>query len=208
MNDFPTMQNIGNMKKIFGEIRTAGIPKIKVGQGWLEVLGFKSKNDRPMIGVLKALSFIDTGQMPSDRWKRYRTHPTDVMAEAIVDAYSDLFDLYPDADRKDDEALRNFFTSRSTAGAATIKMLVVTFKGLTELAVFNTVDKEDSVHATDDSRGVIIKDKTAALKLPSSATGVTVNVNIQLQIAATEDATIYDKFFESLYKHVISREQK
>jgi hypothetical protein len=38
--------------------------------------------------------------------------------------------------------------------------------------------------------------------------GVTVNVNIRLELPATQDADVYDKIFESLKKHILSTSSK
>jgi len=38
--------------------------------------------------------------------------------------------------------------------------------------------------------------------------GVTVNVNIRLELPATQDASVYDKIFESLKKHILASGSK
>ena len=40
--------------------------------------------------------------------------------------------------------------------------------------------------------------------LPAIAQGMTINVNIELQLPATEDEAIYDRLFAALRKHLLS----
>lgn len=42
------------------------------------------------------------------------------------------------------------------------------------------------------------------VEIPTGTRGVTININIQLQLPATEDATIYDSLFSALKKHLFS----
>lgn len=41
-----------------------------------------------------------------------------------------------------------------------------------------------------------------AAEIPTGTRGVTININIQLQLPATEDATIYDSLFSALKRHL------
>lgn len=41
-----------------------------------------------------------------------------------------------------------------------------------------------------------------ATEIPTGTRGVTININIQLQLPATEDATIYDSLFSALKRHL------
>jgi hypothetical protein len=133
------------------------------------------------------------------------------MAQALREAYPTLFQTFPDAFRKDDEALRNYFSTHTDVGAKAVSYMVRTFKSLVALADFEA-DAPVEEELEEDNGGKLTKvskdssDRKVSTKV-QEATGnsLTINVNIQLQIPATEDATIYDKFFESLYKHILSK---
>jgi len=47
----------GKIKPLLEKIRTVGVPP-KVTEAWLKSLGFKSTNDRTLIGVLKFIGVI------------------------------------------------------------------------------------------------------------------------------------------------------
>ncbi len=200
MADYPYTPNYGNLKKLLTTIQSAGVPG-KVTGRYLESLGFKSKNDRSMIAVLKFIAFIDASGSTTDYWTRYRNkaQATQILAEAVRSAYADLFTTYPDADRKDTEALRNYFSTHTTVGGVALNAIVKTFQTLCELGDFGATGAQPA-----RQHGGASKSDTKLVDLPGVGGPVTVNINIQLQMPPTDDATIYEKFFRAMKTHLLS----
>lgn len=65
----------------------------------LRRLGFTSSHDRPFIRLLKILRFLDDSGIPSQRYREYRDtrRSGTVLAEALREAYADVFFQHPDA---------------------------------------------------------------------------------------------------------------
>lgn len=188
--------------RFFGLIPTIGKPA-KVTIRWLESVGFKGKNERTILPILKALKFINEGQVPTDRWTAYRdtSRSKAIMAQAIKEYYSELFDLFPDAHRKDNEALRNFFSSRTNLGERAIGLMVSTFKALVSLADFET----DPINVSPDPSAVISKEqKTMVQAIRSEQNGYSISINIELQLPISDSPDVYDKIFEAMKKHLLS----
>jgi len=122
-----------------------------------------------------------------------------VMAGAISKAYGDLFNMYPDAYRKDSEALRNYFSTKTAVGEATVGYIVRTFTALCKLADFEAVAAD--VPAAPRIAPTLLGPSPTALREPP---GMTVNINIQLELPATEDASVYENLFAALKKHLLS----
>lgn len=209
MTDFPYTKSHGNIKRLFEQIQSSGKPE-KATQNWLKLIGLKSSNDSRLPGLLKFIGFTDSSGIPDDDiWLAYKNKDKSsaILAQAIRTAYSDLFNIYSDAHRKDDEALRNYFSSKTGVGATTVAAMVNTFKSLVELADFNSEVpenlKDEILEKSEEKRS---NKKPTNTNIEGN--GLSVTVNIQLQIAATEDASIYDKFFQSLYKHVLSKNKE
>ena len=206
--DFPYLTNPASLRKFLEKIRTVGVPA-KVSLAYLESLGFKSTNDRPILSALKFLDFVDSSGTPKETWQKYRAKGTagTVLAAAIRTAYSELFAIYPDADRKDNEALRNFFSTHTKVGEATLNLVVRTFKTLCETADFSAeppapVEPDEAVKHSGgkDRPPVYLPGK------PQAHSGPAININIQLQLQATEDAKVYDNFFAAMKKHLFPGE--
>lgn len=60
---------------------------------FLEQLGFKSKGDRLIIGVLKDLGFLEENGTPRKRYYEFldQSHSGAVLAQGVREAWSDLF---------------------------------------------------------------------------------------------------------------------
>lgn len=208
MSDFPYTPNPANLRRFFERIPTTGVPS-KVTLQLLSSLGFKSSNDRYILPVLKSLGFVENSGVPTQMWQRYR-HTGEgpvVMASAVKRTYSGLFQTYPDANQKDNEALRNYFSGHSKSGEAVLNLMVRTFKTFCELSDFEAVSPEVQEKEDLEARNVKSpKQLPRTLNIPKQQSGLTVNINIALQLQATDDASVYDKFFAAMKKHLITPE--
>jgi hypothetical protein len=199
--DLPYVINTGTLSKFFDSIQTTGVPG-KVTIQYLGSIGFKSSNDRYLLPFLKAVAFVDTSGTPIDNWKNYRHtgQSKSVMAQAVRTGWAKLFDLYPDAHRKDDEAIRNWMRSHSPgASPTTVDRSLKTFRAACSFADFG---------APVESVTISTPDVTALTTVPTPAAPARVApevvINIQLQIPATDDPNVYDRFFAAMRKHLYS----
>jgi len=193
----------GKIKVYFDKFQEAGIPP-KVDAKWLASLGFKSGNDYYITKVLRFIGFIDDSNVPTDLWRMYKdtTKARAVLAEAIRTGYKELFDTYPDANRKDREALYAFFSSKTGKAKATVDVIVNTFTNLCQLADF---EKELPKMKAEPSK---IEVPQKAVIRPEKGVISEMHINIQLHLPATTDSTVYDNLFKSLKKHLLSEESE
>jgi hypothetical protein len=208
MASFPYMSNPSRVKEFIQAIPGMGIPG-KVTMQFIESVGYKSSNDRPILTILKTLGFIDSAGVPTETWRNYRNKSQSgaVMAAALRTTYKGLFTTFPDANRKDNEALRNYFSSHTTVGEGALKYMVSTFKSLVELADFGAAPLEpvDQDDGDEDQEGELPAPRRDRTKfMGTGGGGVTININIQLQIPDTDKAETYDNFFAALKKHLLS----
>ncbi len=201
MADYPYMSSPATVKEFLTKIQSLGVPD-KVTTKYLESLGFKSKNDRALIGIIKAIGFIDASGIPTQRWKSYRSTATAkaTMAAALRETYGTLFKTYPQAQQTDNEALRNFFSSHSNVGEGALRFMVGTFKSLTELADFGADAPPAEEEEMEEERGP--ESKVIKVLKKTTGGGMTVNINIQLTLPASDDGTIYEKFFAAMKKNL------
>lgn len=217
MTDYPYTKVPGNLKKFLGIIQSSGVPST-VNLKTLITYGLKSTNDRPIVNILKFIGFVASDGIPTDAWKNYRNREiaTKVLGSSIKSAYSDLFQTFPDAYRKDNEALRNYFSVHTSVGEQSISAMVSTFKALCELATFpedeksemyteNEEAKTPTPNQVSDSNSIPLnKQSTLAIpSCPNTTNGLSLNINIELHLPATQDGEVYDKLFEALKKHLL-----
>jgi hypothetical protein len=186
-----------NVKEFFKVIQSLGIPT-KLNRAYLKTIGFKSSNDNYLPAIAKFLGFVDTAGIPTEKWRDFKdkSKAPKVMADAIKTTYADLYNIYPDADKKDDGTLQNYFASTSGLSDSVARYMVRTFKYLCELADFEAVLVEEHKIAP------IVPAEGKVKELPLGVKPVTLNINIQLQLPATEDATIYEALFTALKKNL------
>jgi hypothetical protein len=200
MPDFPYVLVPKKLKDFFGHIQTSGVPP-KVTQTYLGKVGFKSPNDRAILPVLKHLGFLDGSGGPTERWQAYRNRQRapGVLASAIRASYADLFQTYPDAHRKDTEALRNYFSAHTKVADRALSAIVTTFKTLCEIADF---EKQEPLEVQRSEQAEPVEVRRTTIARESSA-GITVNINIQITVPESDKPDVYDKFFAALKKHLI-----
>lgn len=206
MVEFPYTANTGKLREFLSTIRNIGIPPNGATQDWFQQIGFKSSNDRPILRVMRFINFIDSSSKPTDLWRQYRTEQhKKILAQGIVQGYNELFQIYPDANKRSNKELNDFFTSKSSAGKQAIEKTIQTFKALCELAEFNGENIVDTTSNTDINTDQISgKDETSLRVMrPTKDSGITININIQLTLPDTTDPKVYDNFFAAMKNHLI-----
>lgn len=124
----------------FDAIKNAQAPD-RFSTRFLEGLGFKSTNDRLIIGVLKDLGFIDSDGKPTQRYFRYldREQSARILAEGVREAFAQLFEVRVNAQELGAEdvknKLRTLYAGKKTD--LTIGRIANTFAALCQIADFS-----------------------------------------------------------------------
>lgn len=205
MATYPYLNVPTKLKQFFGHIQGAGVPK-SVTTKYLEQVGYKSKQDRSIITVLKAIGFLDSSGAPTSYWQHYRNkgEAPAILAKAIKEAYADLFSVYPDAHRKDTEALRNYFSTHTKVGDQALQRIVSTFQALCELADFAAEAPSTAGEPVARPASAPAAAAATVAQVSTKRDGITINVNIELGLPQAEDPKIYDNFFAALKKHILT----
>jgi len=199
MSEIPYSPLTGKIKEYFDKFQEVAVPEVKINAEWLGILGFKGGNDWYITKVLKYIGFIDSSGMATNLWREYKdpTRSRAALAQGIRQGYKNLFATYPDAHRKDKEALYAFFSSKTGLAKKTVDLMVTTFVNLCQLADF---EKEAPPTPTPTFKG------GEGLRLEKGMIPE-IHINIQLHLPPTNDSTVYDSLFKSLKKHLLSAEE-
>jgi predicted RNA-binding protein associated with RNAse of E/G family len=183
---------------------------------FLEALGYKSSSDRLMIGVLKALKFLDESGTPTQRYFDYldQGQSARVLAEGIREAYADLYTLNNKAHeltRADVKGKMKTLTQGQYTDAVLEKM-VMTFFALAKSADFEAStpaqppipeelgeeEVEETPEADPSGDGTGGRRRRPALELGGLV------YNIQIQLPESRDPAVYDALFASLRAHLLT----
>lgn len=203
-----------NLEAFLNAIKTARAPE-RVNSKFLSNLEFGTANDRLLIGVLKALGFVDDSGVPVKRYFEFldQTRSGAVLAEAIREAYSDLFAINTQAQELAFEEVKNKLRTLTQGQNSdnVLGLMAKTFKALTDLADWSApigtaatdvpaptkeaeAPTEEQLLASKPTEGADSKSKLHLREL---------HYNIQIVLPESRDAAVYDAIFGSLRRHLL-----
>lgn len=205
----PYTKSPGSISRFLTHIRSAGVPT-KVTVKYLKTVGFTSSNDTYLVSLLKGIDFVDSGGVPTGRWKAFRgTNGKQALADAIRVGYSDLFSTYPDANLRDNEAIANYVRGHTDYAGDTVGRAVASFKALCAEADFGPTSSGSSPESARPHRGGDVSDGNQANPVVSETVphrggsgSPTININIELHLQPSTDAAMYDAFFKAMKEHL------
>jgi hypothetical protein len=202
MSEFPYSTVPGRLEEFLDKIRDIGIPD-KVTTRWLPAVGFGSKNDRSIIGVLKFVGLVMEDGTPSDTWHDYRgPQGGKALASAVMSSYEKLYRTYPDAHTRSDEELKSFFRGHSTYGVQAVAKAVQSFKVLVSRADFDERDfNPDATAATNGPERPAVEPRIKRPTAAGAPSSPHVTININIRIGADSEPELVDKLLHSLSKH-------
>jgi hypothetical protein len=196
------MTTVKNLAAIFGAVREAGVPERFTHQ-FLKELGFTSSADRSVIPLMKSLRFLDESGVPTDRYKQFRDPAIGgaVMADALRDAYGDLFQINEAAQTLTATGLKGAFKRISGKGDAVAEKMATTFKALAGLADWSSAG---AAAAAKTGQAAPVKpsppeddpprDEPGRVRIAASA----LHHDIHVHLPTTTDVKVYDAIFRSL----------
>ena len=192
---------------LFNKIRDGQAPSqvtIQLLKDW----GFSSSADRAFIPLLKSLGFLTPTGQPTQRYHDYRDHSRSqaVMAEALRDAYHDIFLIKAHPTKSDTAAVTGKFKSYHNASDDVAQRMAKTFFGLLALADLSSA-AEPPQQQPSNAGGVPLSEPTSPHPAPAAgiigANGVGLHYNIQIHLPATKDVEVYNAIFKSLREHFV-----
>jgi len=191
----------GKIKALLAKVRETGVPA-KVTVQWLKSIGFKSSNDSSLIGVLKFVGLTDPIGAPTSVWTNYRgANHKSVLGDAIRIGYSELFSVYPDADRRAQGELDHVFSTNSTGGKQVIAKTLATFKALAEEAEFADADERSAAPSASAARAQAPPVRGLAGQ-PGLGLLPGLHIDVQVHISPEASPDQVDQIFASMAKHL------
>ena len=187
---------------LFGKIRDGQAPERFTHQ-LLKDWGFSSTNDRAFVPLLKALGFLTSDGKPAPRYHEYRDHSRSraVMAQALRDAYSDIFLIKEHPTTADKKAVEGKFKSFHNASDNVAGLMAKTFFGL--LALADLKGKASALTAQTETDAGASDDNATKAELATLTGRPGLHYNIQIHLPATKDVEVYNAIFKSLKEHLL-----
>ncbi len=201
MAEFPYSLSVGRMQQFLKDIPTIKTPD-KLIVKTLEERGLKSTNDRTIIPTLKFLGLIDDAGIPTEKWRALRDQEKygASMAQIIREAYSGLFDAYPDAPNRSDKEIQNYIGAHTDAAMRMVGAMVSVFKMLCSLSDFEAEPVSVEDVAANRPPTDRLDRGTQRLSPPDERSGSGQGqVSVQLNLTLSENAS--SEQIEAVFKH-------
>ena len=196
-----------NLESIINSVINAKAPE-RFTNKFLEDLGYKSSNDRLIIGMFKALGLLDDNGQPLQRYYEFldQTQTGRIIAIGIEEAYEDLFNLRKDAQNLTNDEVKNKLKT-ITQGQKSDKILglmAMTFRAFCDLADWDAdAAEEPSKIKTPPATLQDNNIETTQAKTVATGTEMNLHYNIQIHLPETTNMAVYDAIFQSLKKHLM-----
>ncbi|UNC93852.1 DUF5343 domain-containing protein [Candidatus Contubernalis alkalaceticus] len=202
-----------NINEFFNAILSARAPE-RFTNSLLSQLGFTSSNDRLYIAVMKGLGFLDEASAPTQRYYDFldQSQSGIIMAEAIKEAYEDLFMINNNAYNMSIEEVKNKLKTL-TQGQKTekvIHLMANTFKALCDYADWSKLPEKREGEKIDSKKKDLGEEKIIGTKEivknkveKDSSCLRELHYNIQIHLPETRDPAVYDAIFRSLKEHLL-----
>ena len=157
--------------------------------------------------MLKALGFLDDSGKPKDRYFRFldQTQGAKVIAEAVRDAYQDLFKVNIKAQEMTKQDVINKLKTlgQGQIGDAVLDKMAMTFTALVKLGDFQSTTSFAQAQPVNDSRNV---EEHTERKPPAEHGALKLGglvYNIQIVLPESRDPAVFDALFQSLRRHLL-----
>lgn len=195
-----------NLNSILAALQNAQAPQ-RFTTRFLASLGYKSPNDRLIIGVLKGLGFLDDSGAPTEQYFKFldTTEAKRILVGGIRIAYEDLFRININANELPQADVKNKLKTLTQGGKSetVLRLMAATFASLCELADFSKVPEarpEPSQDKSERQDSIPTEDKMGA---EPRATFDNLCYRIELILPSTRDPAVYDALFRSLKEHLL-----
>lgn len=203
------LTSVKNFEGIMNSILGARAPE-RFTNKFLEDLGYKSSNDRLILGVLKSLGLLnDTGE-PTQRYYDFldQTQSKKVIATGIQEAYEDLFNLKRDAQNMSQEEVKNKLKTltQGSKGDKVIDSMARTFKTLCDYADWSEIPINSQVNSTSASKNndisekpdYVVQNSPKSVESKPISNQLGLHYNIQIHLPETTNMAVYEQYFKAL----------
>jgi len=206
-----SVQVYGQIPKFLETLR-AGTAPASFTRQFLKDIDFKSSNHHQFIPLLKGLGFLTESGTPTERYKQFLDNSRwkKVLAEAVREAYGDIFVIKARPTNSDLQTIQGKFKSTYNLSDIAADRAARTFLALLNLSDFDTLygmgknsQAEAAAGAPTPQPEPEPKQKTVSVRVPETGTSVGLHYNIQIHLPATKDIEIYNSIFKSLREHII-----
>lgn len=197
-----------NLEAFLNALRSAKAPE-RFTNKFLAQLDFTSSNDRLFIGVLKGLGFLDDSGTPTERYYQFldQTQSGRVLAEALREAYEDLFAVNTKAHQMTADDIKNKLKTLTLGQKSdnVLNLMANTFKALADQAEWDAPPPKPTPTTPESPTGGSNPEppKPPSDQLPNLPRAFELHYDIQIHLPESRDPAVFDAVFQALRRHLL-----
>ncbi|MCL3782517.1 hypothetical protein EMN47_19205 [Prolixibacteraceae bacterium JC049] len=198
-----------NLNAIMEAVVNAQAPT-KFTLGFLEQLGFKSKNDRLYIRLFKDLNILDGSGAPTSKYYELidQTQTATVLGECIRQGYADLFQINKNAQNMTKEEVKNKLKTifQGKKKDHVLNLMANTYIELCKMAVFETksaISRVEPSFVEQEEEKQTNPEPEKIGEIINKSITTEMHYNIQIHLPETKEMAVYDAIFKSLKEHLL-----
>ena len=197
----PYLSSNKNVGTLFEKISSAKVPPKFTHEFLQNTIGLKGTNDRPLIALLRTLSFLDQSGTPTPKYSLLKNNDErrGAIADGIRQAYAPLFNANESAQDLSGEKLKGLISQVTGTDADMAARIASTFSALTKLGDFNASSggkkKEEPEKTSQKSE---IENPSTSGNVAGLRTEFHYNIQVHLPANGTEET--YLNIFNAIRK--------
>lgn len=199
-----------NLEGFLNAIKSAKAPE-RFSNSFLKQLDFGSSNDRLFIGLLKSLGFVDETAAPTKRYYEFldQSQSGRVLADAVREAYGDLFAVNTRAQQMSIEEVKNKLRTLTQGQKSenVVSLMANTFKALSELADWEAPSVQMQTSPGEKVAEPVTAKPSVTLSerahKHAAAEGMQLHYNIQIHLPESRDPAVFEAIFQALKTHLL-----
>lgn len=153
------------------------------------------------------MGFLEESGAPTQRYFNYldQSQSGMVLAEAIREAYSDLFNIKKDAHNLPADEVKNKFKTlfQGKKSDKVLGLMATTFTKLCEFADWESKTKPEEALKKEELKPKVKEQEKQSVERPLNKDGLGLHYNIQIHLPESRDQAVYDAIFVSLKNHLL-----
>ncbi len=211
------MNSTGLVSKIFLKIAEAQKPPRFTQDYLANVLGYGSGSARPVIPLLKRLTFLQADGTPTQIYARFRnpSERASAMLEALKAGYSDLYTRSEYAHLLNREKLRDLVVEVTglERDSSVVPAIVGTFEALKTVGQINELTKAGGGTISEAHSDVPVpysppneaERPDFEPKNSGQQFGMNLSYTINLNLPISSDPEVFNAIFKALKEHLLAR---
>jgi hypothetical protein len=199
-----------NLDGFLNAIKSAKAPE-RITNTFLKQLDYATSNDRLFIGMLKGLGFADEAGVPTKRYFDFldQGQSGKILADAIREAYEDLFAVNKRANEMTVEEVKNKLRTLTLGQKSdnVLSLMANTFRALCDLADWEAPVAVTAMPAVPEPEPASpVLPVGAPVELDAKDHGPTkslqLHYSIQIHLPESRDPAVFEAIFQALRRHL------